>query len=193
MERAGYARTRHHPAFYPSSGRPDGLHPGRNGQRAKRTIPDQQSSAYEPGYKMPSTRDVVVYESPIQILADSPSAYRREPDCLHFFEEVPTVWDETRVLAAEIGRYVAVARRSGQRWFIGVLNNSEARSLDLDVSFLSAKEIATTVWKDGPNADRDGRDFQMRTQKIVPQQKLHVELAPGGGWVGMTESTQAKK
>ena len=53
----------------------------------------------------------VVYESPLQMLADSPTNYRRDTECLRFLADVPTVWDETRVLAAKVGDFIAVARR----------------------------------------------------------------------------------
>ncbi len=55
----------------------------------------------------------VVYESPLQMLSDTPTNYLREPECLAFLSKVPTVWDETRVLDAKIGDYVIVARRKG--------------------------------------------------------------------------------
>jgi alpha-glucosidase len=76
----------------------------------------------------------VVYESPLQMYADSPTLYRREPESLRFMERVPVTWDETRVLAAEVGKIVALARRSGDDWFVGVLNGAEARTLELDLS-----------------------------------------------------------
>ena len=56
----------------------------------------------------------VVYESPLQMLADSPSNYLREPEAMEFLGPVPTVWDETKVLDGKIGEYVIIARRSGQ-------------------------------------------------------------------------------
>ncbi len=129
----------------------------------------------------------VVYESPLQMLADSPSAYRAAPDAMKFLREVPVTWDETRVLEAEIGVKVAVARRSGKRWFIAALNNSEARTLELDLSFLPAKVKSLEVWQDGPNAARDGRDSQLRTLKLDSSRRVKVELAPGGGWVGVSK------
>lgn len=127
----------------------------------------------------------VIYESPLQMLADSPSAYRAAPDAMKFLRQVPVTWDETRVLEAEIGVKVAMARRSGDRWFIAALNNSEARTLELDLSFLPAGTKSIEVWQDGPNAARDGRDSQMRTVKLDSSRRVKVELAPGGGWVGV--------
>ena len=68
----------------------------------------------------------VVYESPLQMLADSPSNYRREPESLAFLAAVPTVWDETRVLGATVGEHILVARRRGRDWFVGAMTNWDA-------------------------------------------------------------------
>src|ERR1019366_6164736 len=65
----------------------------------------------------------VVFESPLQMLADSPSNYLREPEAMEFLSAVPTVWDETRVLDAKIAEYVVVARRRGKDWYIGAMTN----------------------------------------------------------------------
>lgn len=70
----------------------------------------------------------VVYESPLQMLADSPSNYYREEKCMDFLSQVPVVWDETRVLKASVGEYIVVARRSGNTWFIGGMVGKKDRS-----------------------------------------------------------------
>ncbi len=69
----------------------------------------------------------VVYESPLQLLADTPSNYRREADALAWLSALPTVWDETRVLAAELGQFIVVARRRGEKWWVGYAR--EARTV----------------------------------------------------------------
>ena len=68
----------------------------------------------------------VVFESPLQMLADSPSNYRKEPESLAFLSAVPTVWDETRVLSAAIGEHILVARRSGSDWYVGRADQLDA-------------------------------------------------------------------
>jgi alpha-glucosidase len=125
----------------------------------------------------------VVFESPLQMLADSPSAYRAAPESLAFLSIVPTTWDETRVLAARVGEYVAVARRSGKQWFIGAMNAGDARELTLDLSFVPAG-ASFRVWRDGPNADRDGRDVQCVSLQTA--KTLKINLAPNGGWAAST-------
>ena len=86
----------------------------------------------------------VVFESPLQMLADSPSNYREQPDALRFIAGVPTVWDESRVLDGRIGDYVVMARRSGRDWYLGAMSDWTARALSVDLDFL----------RDGPDGRR---------------------------------------
>jgi alpha-glucosidase len=124
----------------------------------------------------------VVYESPLQMLADSPTNYRREPACLSFLSKVPTVWDETRVLDAKVADYVVVARRSGRDWYIGAMTDATERTLTLDLSFLGNEVYAALIYRDGVNADRDGNDFAVSKQSLLGKDPLTIRLAPGGGW-----------
>src|SRR5439155_22604541 len=65
----------------------------------------------------------VVFGSPLQMLADSPSEYEREPDAMEWLRAVPVTWDETRPLDAAVGSHVLVARRHGTEWFVGAMTN----------------------------------------------------------------------
>ena len=87
----------------------------------------------------------VVYESPLQMLADSPSNYMREPEAMEFLSAVPTEWDETKVLDARIADYVAVARRSGRDWYVGAMTDWTPRELEIDFSFLPEGEFVMTA------------------------------------------------
>lgn len=79
----------------------------------------------------------VVYYSPLTFMYwyDNPSLYRGERE-LEFWKEVPTVWDDSRLLQGEPGHYVVTARRSGERWFVGAMNGLEARTLTVRCDFL---------------------------------------------------------
>lgn len=125
----------------------------------------------------------VVFESPLQMLADSPTHYRREAECTRFIVDVPTVWDETRVLAARLGDFLAVARRSGDSWFVGAMTDWEARSLTLELDFLEGGAWRAVAFADGPNAHRNPVDYRRHVLEIRPREPLEVRLAPGGGWV----------
>jgi Glycoside hydrolase 97. len=78
----------------------------------------------------------VAYESPLQMLCDNPSNYRKEPECMKFLSAVPAVWDETKVLDAKISDYLLLARRKGKEWYLGAMTDWDARTLQFDLSFL---------------------------------------------------------
>jgi alpha-glucosidase len=124
----------------------------------------------------------VVYESPLQMLADSPSNYLREPETMEFLSPVPTVWDETKVLDGRIGEYVAVARRKNREWYVGAMTNWTARELQIDFSFLPEGTFRMESYQDGVNANRYGSDYKKVKSQINRTTKLRVRLAEGGGW-----------
>jgi alpha-glucosidase len=125
----------------------------------------------------------VVFESPLQMLADSPSNYRREPESLAFLKAVPVVWDETRVLSAAVGEHILVARRHGREWFVGALTNWTARDLDVDLSFLGTGSFSAEIFRDGANAHRAAVDYAREEKAVTGADRLPIHLAPGGGWV----------
>ena len=124
----------------------------------------------------------VVFEAPLQMLADSPSHYLKEPEVMEFLGPVPTVWDETKVLAAEMGDYVVIARRNGRDWYIGAMTDWTPRDVDLDLSFLPAGSFRMTSFADGPNADRSGSDYKKTVQGVDKTSRLKIHLMGGGGF-----------
>jgi alpha-glucosidase len=124
----------------------------------------------------------VVFESPLQMLADSPSNYMREPEIMEFLAPVPTEWDETKVLDARIADYVVVARRNGRDWYVGAMTDWTPRTLDIDFSFLPDGNFTMEAYQDGVNADRYATDYKKVTTQVTKTTKLKIELAPGGGW-----------
>ncbi len=124
----------------------------------------------------------VVYESPLQMLSDSPSNYLREPEAMEFLAPVPSEWDETKVLSARIAEYVAVARRNGHDWYVGAMNDWDARDLDIDLSFLPDGNFTMEAYQDGVNADRNASDYKKITMQVSRTTKLKLSLASGGGW-----------
>lgn len=129
----------------------------------------------------------VVYESPLQMLADSPSHYLREAECTAFMVEVPTVWDETRVLAASVGDFVAVARRRGDTWYVGAMTDWDSRDLTLDTRFLGEGAWSAEVFQDGWNAGRNPQDYRRAWRDLQAGDSVEIHLAPGGGWVARLE------
>lgn len=124
----------------------------------------------------------IVLESPFNMLCDSPSNYMREPESTSFIAQVPTVWDETVVLDGKMGEYIITARRKGDTWFVGGLNNWDARDVEVDLSFLSSGSHKAVLFKDGVNAHRTARDYKREEVSVSSAQPLKVHLAPGGGF-----------
>ncbi len=126
----------------------------------------------------------VIYESPLQMLADSPTLYYREPECMEFLSQVPVVWDETKVLKAKIGEYAVVARRKGDTWYIGGMSGSEGSKFEIPLDFITGNRTLTS-WEDGVNVDRDANDFAKRTRKVKPGDTLTIDMYAGGGYAAV--------
>ena len=127
----------------------------------------------------------VVFESPLQMLADNPSHYLEEPECMEFLGPVPAVWDETVVLDARVGDYVVLARRSGSVWYLGAMTDWTPRDIEIDLSFLDNGSYKAKIWKDGLNADKYAEDFIIEEGTVSSSDKIKVHLAPGGGVAGI--------
>ncbi len=124
----------------------------------------------------------VVFESPLQMLSDSPSNYMREPEIMDFLAPVPSEWDETKVLDARIADYVVVARRNARDWYVGAMTDWTPRTLEIDLSFLPEGTFTMEAYQDGVNADRNASDYKKTTTGVSRTTKLKLSLASGGGW-----------
>jgi alpha-glucosidase len=124
----------------------------------------------------------VVYYSPLQFLFwyDTPSDYQNEPE-IEFFERIPTVWDDTRVLDGRIGQFITVARRSGEQWFVGTITGNKGRKLKISLDFLSSgKTYLASIYRDDPSADTRTH-VTIERIKVDASQELNIELYPSGG------------
>jgi len=123
-----------------------------------------------------------IYEAPLQMVSDLPQAFRKEPEALDFIAKVPTVWTETRVLVAELGKVIAMARKSkAGKWYVFVLGAAAERKVSVNLSFTGGKRIIGMA--DGPNADKNATDWKAVQLPI----QAEIMLAPGGGFVGEVE------
>lgn len=127
----------------------------------------------------------IVFESPLVMMADSPNNYMKEQETTDYITQLPTVFDETVALAGKIGEYAAVARKKGDKWYVGAISDWTEREITLDCSFLGQGLWKAEVFKDGINADRNGNDYKIVEQNIVSGQKINIKLAPGGGWTAV--------
>ncbi|QCR21161.1 glycoside hydrolase family 97 protein [Pontibacter sp. SGAir0037] len=151
-----------------------------------------QKDAYKPVWSKPMSMGTrchqlamfVVYESPLQMLADNPSHYYKEPEAMELLGPVPSEWEATVPLEAQVGDYVLVARRakSGD-WYVGGMTDWTAREVKVNLSFLGEGEYKMQVWRDGINADRNAQDFKMESFTVDKNTNLVAKMAKGGGWV----------
>lgn len=147
----------------------------------KKTYRPSNSEPMSQGTRCHQLAEYVVFVSPLNMLCDSPTHYDEEPECTDFIAKIPTTWDETVPLKSEIGEYVAVARCSGGKWYVGAITNWTSRTLTLDLSPLKVGGKTGTIFKDGMNADKFAQDYVKSTVTIPADGKVQVELAPGGG------------
>ena len=124
----------------------------------------------------------VIFDSPLNMLCDSPSNYKREQECLNFIAAVPTVWDETKGLCGKVGEYIAIARRSGDDWYVGAMTDWTSRELVLDLTFLPEGSYEVELYRDGVNAYRIARDYKKEVIELPSDRNLTVNMAPGGGF-----------
>ncbi len=121
----------------------------------------------------------VVYLSPITHFADQYKFYLESP-MFDLFQQVPTVWDETRVLpCTEMGDVVAFARRSGKTWWVGILNGANEREVKINLNFLKAKTNATLVF----DTMKGFAEINRVEKEVNKGETITVKMSPGGGFV----------
>lgn len=124
----------------------------------------------------------VVLESPLNMLCDAPTNYMREPESTDFIAQIPTVWDETRVLEGKMGEYIVTARRKGDVWYVGGITDWNIRELTIDLSFLPEGEYQLEQFCDGVNAHRKGTDYRRQLGELASDRKIQIKMYPGGGY-----------
>ena len=125
----------------------------------------------------------VVLESGIQMLADSPTRYYQEDDCTSYIASVPTTWDETRALAACAGKYLIVARRKGNEWFIGGICDGEKdqRTFQVPLDFLKGN-YDLTAYQDGVNANYQAMHYNKTSKTVSGKDVLNITMMRNGGF-----------
>ncbi len=147
----------------------------------KRCYHSSMDTPMSQGTRCRQLAEYVVFESPLNMLCDSPTNYDREEECTEFIATIPTVWEQTIAMNGEIGKYITMARRKGDVWYVGSLTNWDARTLTLDLSFLGAGRWKAEMFHDGVNANRLASDYQKTVTDIPASRKLTVKMAQGGG------------
>jgi alpha-glucosidase len=128
-----------------------------------------------------------IFEAPLQMLSDNPTAYMREKESTDFIAAVPTTFDETVAVDGKVGEFVAIARRKDTTWYAGAMTNWTGRKINIDLSFLGEGKYKAILFEDGINADRDATDYIRREITVTAKDHLEISMASGGGWAARFE------
>jgi alpha-glucosidase len=142
---------------------------------------------FKPRYKAPQVMGTpcrtlasyVIYQNHLSMVADYPSAYRGHP-ALPVLANIPTTWDDTRVLSGSVGEFIIIARRHGDAWYVGAMNDRQPRDLTVPLGFLGKGRYRAELYADDPGGSRDRRIGQ-REEMVSAQDKLEARLEAAGG------------
>lgn len=131
----------------------------------------------------------VLFETGLQMLADNPTLYYANDDITRFMADVPVTTDETVALEAKAGEYAIVAKRKGDRWYIGGMTNGEQqwRDFELTLDFLGDGEHTLTSYEDGVNAPRQAMHYVKNIRKVRKGDTVKVRMARNGGYAAVIE------
>lgn len=148
-------------------------------------------AAYAPERQLHSTlaKQLALYVtlySPLQMAADYPENYEAKPDAFQFIKDVPVDWDDTKIIEAEPGDYITIARKQkgGNKWYIGAITDEQGREVIVPLSFLDkGKKYTAIIYKDAPGADwkLNPEAYTIERVAVSSESVLRIQLAPGGG------------
>lgn len=122
----------------------------------------------------------VVFQTPFQMVSDSPQAYAGQPS-FKFIHDVPTQWDSMHVINGEPGEFVTIARSHGQEWYLGSTTNWTPRELHVPLDFLGTGHYVAEIYEDAPDAGTHPQHVTIRRQIVTKGEQLTLRLASGGG------------
>ncbi len=128
----------------------------------------------------------VTMYSPLQMAADLPENYERFPDAFQFIKDVAVDWDDTKILAAEPGDYLTIARKAKQKdeWYIGAITDEQPRSSSVTLDFLPKQSwYVASIYADASNAhwETNPMAYEIQTVLVNGKTRLDLKLAAGGG------------
>ena len=126
----------------------------------------------------------VVYDNPMEIFGGNPSQAWMEPKFTELMANIPTTWDETKIIDGKVGEYIITARQKGNEWFVGGMSNWTPRDVAIKFDFLDdSGNYKATICKDGVNADRYAADYILTDTILKKNDSIKIHLAPGGGFL----------
>jgi glucan 1,4-alpha-glucosidase len=150
-------------------------------------------SAYDPNKKeqvhTTLAKQLALYVtmySPLQMAADLPQNYEKHLDAFQFIKDIAVDWDETKILEAEPGDYVTIARKAKGKntWFIGAITDENPRRSNIKLDFLpSGKKYTATIYEDAADAhwENNPKAYKIRKVEVHSESVISLNLAAGGG------------
>ena len=123
----------------------------------------------------------VIYETPFQMVSDTPKAYEDQP-AFDFIKHAPATWDETKVLNGEPGEFITVARRKDNEWFLGSMSDGNPRQLEIPLTFLGSGRFTAEIYADAADAAQYPKSVSILKKTVDRNSQLSIKLAPGGGF-----------
>ena len=128
-----------------------------------------------PGSRAHQVAMYTVFESPLQMMCESPTIYKKEQETVDFITQIPTTWDETVVLKAKLSDYIVIARRKGENWYLAAMTDWTDRNFEIDLSFLDNDvNYNVQVYKDGINTDRNAMDYKFEKMMLNKNKSIQV-------------------
>ncbi|WP_437178182.1 glycoside hydrolase family 97 protein [Bacteroides clarus] len=157
--------------------------PGAMRNASKKDFKDIYYNPMSQGTRCHQLAAYVVHDSPLTMLADNPTIYKREQECTDFIVSIPNKGImETRVLQGKMGEFIVTARKVGDNWYIGGMTDWNARTITLDFVFLDEGSYEVTLFKDGANADKQAEDYRKEIFTVAKDSKKVIRMASGGGF-----------
>lgn len=157
--------------------------PGAMRNATKKDFKDIYYNPMSQGTRCHQLATYVVHDSPLTMLADNPTIYKREQECTDFIVSIPNKKiEETRVLQGKLGESIVIARKAGNSWYVGGLTDWTAREAILDFSFLDNGTYEVVLFKDGVNANKQAEDYTKEVFTVSPSSKKKIQMTSGGGF-----------
>lgn len=164
--------------------------PGAMRNAAQRNFKPVFSNPASMGTRAHQVATYIVFDSPLTMLCDSPSAYDRDPATTQFITSLPRTYEQTQIVCGSLGEYIVTARRCGSTWYVGGLTSWTPRTIKIKCPFLSPGTHCATIFRDGVNAARNAEDYRIERCEANSQTEFTLELAPGGGFAMIIEETK---
>jgi len=129
----------------------------------------------------------VCFDSPLAMLCDSPTRYIREAETTNFINAIPAVFDSTFVVDCDFEKYIVMGRKQGNKYYVGTLNNWDARTITIQLDFLAPGTHKARIFRDGLNSDRIAEDYKIEIKDVAAQTALTIPMTSGGGFAIIIE------